>query len=135
MSSKFNILIFIWCIFVLGCSDPDFNQECDQNKDRAILFKSYITNEINTKGLPITNSNDLQEIVVYGYYTGNGTDNSWTEKGSVTDANFFDAQVITNLGYKTGTNKWEYSPVKYWPSYSDVNISFFSYAPQTSDGL
>ena len=133
MIKRFNIVIFMLLIFISGCTDTDFNKEYDQNKDYLILFNSYISNEINTKGLPITTSNNLEQIVVYGYYTGNGTDNNWNENQSDAEVNFFDAQIITNSGYKTVTDKWEYSPVKYWPSYSDVNITFFAYAPEASD--
>ena len=60
MIKRFNIVIFMLLIFISGCTDTDFNKEYDQNKDYLILFDSYISNEINTKGLPITTSNNLE---------------------------------------------------------------------------
>ncbi len=59
---------------------------------------------------------------VFAYYTEN-TD--YTASQSTYNPNFMYNQQIT-----WNSDKWEYSPVKYWPNQSDLGkVSFFAYAP------
>ena len=114
-------------------------QACDSNNDTIkpnnslqIKFSSTVTKDKTSRGLPLTSSNLISEFIAYAYYTGNGSDNTWELKNSSASPNFMFQQSITNGGYNTGTNKWEYSPTIYWPAYSDANVTFFAYTPQES---
>ena len=94
-----------------------------------MLFRScFVPNGFVTKGLPINNSDSLESIAVFGYYTGNGTDN-WANKGSDATPDYFSNLLVSNEGYSTSANKWVMSQTYYWPSYSDANLTFFAYSP------
>ena len=132
--SKIWYVIIILLCFSCTEHEPDL-KEWDNN---WIKFNSYIINSQFTRGTPITSSNDISDMSVYAYYTGNGTnENNWADNGSTAVPNFMMAQTVNNSGYGTGTNNWEYTPVVYWPSYTDANITFWAYSPiaSSSNGI
>lgn len=87
------------------------------------VFKSRT--EINTLDdlkNPVKNPNGFG---VFAYYTG--ADN-WETIGSSTKPNFMYNQQVT-----WSSDHWTYTPVKYWPNADGENVSFFAYAPYTSN--
>lgn len=90
---------------------------CAEEQDGTVLQESG-TNEIRfaatadyTRGGDIT-TNNLTSFNVYAYI------------GTGTSPVLFMDNVTVN---KTGTNKWEYSPVEYWPA--EENVDFYAFAP------
>ena len=128
-----KILYVIITLLFYSCTEhePDL-KEWD---NKLVRFNTYISNSQFTRGTPIISSNTMSSMSVYAYYTGNGTSqNKWANNGSTAVPNFMMAQTVNNSGYGTGTNNWEYTPVIYWPSYTDANITFWAYSPiATSD--
>lgn len=122
--------IFIFICILTGCRDHEIY---DDNSISRISFAAI--NKVNdfTRGTPVTSSNDIANICVYGYYTGNGTDYTWDEVGSTAEPSLFDGLVVTNNGVGTGTSSWSYSKLTYWPAYDDANVTFFSYSPTATD--
>lgn len=79
------------------------------DEDNIIRFTAASPQAQDRASADITTSN-LKQFFVYGYLTSNGS--------------LYMSNVEVN---KTGTNLWEYSPVKYWPSGDAIN--FYAYAP------
>ena len=133
MDLRQKILFFILISLLYGCSEQNFKDDLLIFIKKPIIFSPNINVEEETRGLPVTSANGIQSVIVYAYYTGNGNDSTWADYGVNTVPNFFNAQTLTNSGYNTGTNKWEYSPILYWPSNTNANITFFAYSPAASD--
>jgi hypothetical protein len=62
---------------------------------------------------------------VFAYYTGA---TAWGDVGSSTTPNFMYNQQVT-----WSSDHWTYTPVKYWPNADGEKVSFFAYAPYTSN--
>lgn len=67
---------------------------------------------------------NLTSMGVFAYYTGQS---SWTTANT---PNFMYNQRVTRTG---SSAPWTYTPVKYWPNTAGDKLSFFAYAPHTSD--
>lgn len=80
-----------------------------------------------TRGFPILSSNDIPDMGVFAYYTGNGTANNWAALGASATPNFMNNVPITNNG-----GVWSYDTPAYWPQAADANVSFFAYSPYAS---
>lgn len=116
---SYALLCLIALISVSGCRDADtFMPE-----HRSIAF-SVSDETQSTRGVPVTSVSGIPDIVLYGYYTGNGNSNKWdaTESGARPD--FIDGMLLTN---REGELYPEY-PV-YWPASPDANVTFFAYSP------
>lgn len=100
---------------------------------RALSF-SASENGAFTRSTPITSKDRLPNIVVYGYYPGNGADN-WESKGATAAPTFINGEVVTNANAATGDPaSWSYPNTVYWPTPADANVTFFAYSPvATSD--
>lgn len=130
MKSILKIIQLIIFIFLSACVP---HEDISQLYEKQQVYFSSNTSIYNlSRGTPISSANSVSEFVVYAYYTGNGDENTWTIKKDSAVPNFMYEQVVTNSGYNTGTNSWEYSPTVYWPSYSNANVTFFAYAPKAS---
>ncbi|MCD7943084.1 MAG: fimbrillin family protein [Bacteroides intestinalis] len=77
-----------------------------------------------SRGLPISSANDMPNMGVFAYYTGNGIANNWGAKGTTATPNFMNNIQITNNG-----GLWSYDTPVYWPQAADANVSFFAYSP------
>lgn len=77
-----------------------------------------------SRGLPISSANDIPDMGVFAYYTGNGIANNWGAKGATATPNFMNNIQITNNG-----GLWSYDTPVYWPQAVDANVSFFAYSP------
>ena len=117
-----SILLFI----MAGCSDDDISNNKYSEK---ITFSTRSNNEAHTRGTPIMSSDDLSDICVYGYYTGDGGSNEWANVGSTAIPSLFNGVTVTNSNVGTSTPSWSYQNIKFWPKSNDANVSFFAYSP------
>ena len=111
MNLRQKVLFVVLISFLYGCSENDLTDDFFIEINTPIIFSSNIFIGKESRGLPILSANEIQNIIVYAYYTGNGVDSTWSKYGSNSVPNFFYAQTLTNSGYNTVTNKWEYSSI------------------------
>lgn len=110
-------------IMMVGCSSDQVVSEMP--KDNAINFGMYFGRDAQTRAA-IMDVDDLkaQSFGVFAYYT----DDSNYDEGTSTPNFMFDQLVKWN-----GTDAWTYSPLKYWPNEAADRLSFFAYAPHTTE--
>lgn len=110
---------------LVSCSSDDLNSlSGTPSKNEAISFDSYLgRSAVSVNGsrgsvLEIANLKSLADgFGVFGNYSS--TD------GEAFGSNLFDNQKVT---YSSTSNKWEYTPVKYWSPQG--HIDFLAYAPR-----
>ncbi len=132
MKTRTWLNVVLLLLFLGGCIEKESFFLPDE-ADGSIQFMPYERKEATfTKGTPIETALNLSEFIVFGYYTGTGTANNWSEKGSDSGPNFLSNQSVTNEGYGTSVGKWTYYPSVYWPQDEEANLSFFAYTPAVS---
>lgn len=118
----------LFLLALTGCSKDEAGNDSDApvpvrfEAGSPEVFKTRT--EINTLDDlkdPVKNPNGFG---VFAYYTGAS---GWGTVGSSTTPNFMYNQQVT---YSSG---WTYTPVKYWPNADGEKVSFFAYAPYTSN--
>ena len=57
-----------------NCTDEDLIKN---RSGEVITFSAIKSKDVATRGTPITTANDISNMCVYGYYTGNGSDYTW----------------------------------------------------------
>ena len=96
MHNKVSIYsIFIFILIVTGCVDDNIYENKNSGK---IAFSAVSNDNAFTRGTPIITAADIPTICVYGYYTGNGSSNTWENAGSIATPSFFNGITITNSG-------------------------------------
>lgn len=118
-----KILLFAAAaIMMVGCSKDQVVSEMPQ--DNAINFGMYFGRDAQSRAA-IMDLTDLQEqsFGVFAYYT----DNSNYAEGASTP-NFMFNQFVEYV-----SSAWTYSPLKYWPNEVADRLSFFAYAPHTTE--
>ncbi|MDE5685762.1 MAG: fimbrillin family protein [Paramuribaculum sp.] len=109
-NSHFLILASIGLVSVFTACSTDEDDPVAAGSDNVIRFTAASRLPQNRATADITTSN-LTQFFVYGYLNSDGS------------------PYMTNVEVnKTGTNVWEYSPVKYWPTGDALN--FYAYAPE-----
>lgn len=138
MTVKNKLLTFLISLLIIGCTDR-YEVENGFDDINAVKFRTIVDRDpYFTRGLPVDSVNGLKSVYVYGYYTGNGDDNTWAKVGADAVPNFFDSQEVTNASYQTSnTSSWTYSPTIYWPAFDNAYITFWAYSPvaSSSNGL
>ena len=133
---SFKILGFIATLLLSACTHEIDDEQFIEFNRREVRFHSIVGDEATMRGTPATSVNGLQNLAIYGYYTGNGTDYEWSSTYTTAVPNFFNGQLLTNTGYNTGTTSWSYSPTIYWPADTLSNVTFFAYGPiEDNNGL
>lgn len=103
---------------------------CTQNEELVALDSQFGENAVSfgtyvgSRAEQLMNNEKLQE-------TGFGVIASYTAQDAFGDTslpNFMYNQHVTYNG-----TTWEYTPVKYWPNNGGDKVSFFAYAPFTSE--
>lgn len=122
-----RILSIAICLGIYGCTDK-FETD-DREQSNVVQFRSNMDVSGFSRGTPLSAAADMQNMAVYGYFTGTDT---WAASASTAVPNFFCGQVVTNSGYSTNTTSWTYSPIIYWPAVADSKVTFQAYAPARS---
>lgn len=110
---------------LVSCSSDDLNSlSGTPSKNEAISFDGYLGRSavsVNGSRGSVLEIADLKSLAdgfgVFGNYSS--TD------GEAFGSNLFDNQKVT---YSSTSNKWEYTPVKYWSPQG--HIDFLAYAPR-----
>lgn len=122
-----------------SCSNNEV-LEAPESLKTPIAFGTYVGNSVDGRAAVIDQTalesedgiNDDSKIAntnkgfgVFAYYT---EQKNWTDVAATAKPNFMYNQQVTNVS----TNKWTYSPLKYWPNNTDARVSFFAYAPYST---
>ena len=105
-----------------GCSSDEVVN--DYSPENAIQFGTYVGRDAESRASVIT-TETLKEAAskgfgVFAYYHKGET----YKAGAAFTANFMNNQQV-----KWNTDKWEYTPLKYWPNNEGDKVSFIAYAP------
>lgn len=107
-----------------GCSNDEVVNDFSQ--DNAIEFGTYVGRDAVSRASVITTENlkgaSSTGFGVFAYYTAQNAYKS----GDAFDPNFMKNEQVQ---WNTTNNKWEYSPLKYWPNNAKDKVSFIAYAP------
>lgn len=118
-------LELLMALLVMSCSKDETLMSIPQESD-AIAFGTYVGRDAQTRAA-VTDLDKLKTadigFGVFAYYTNEGDYTVGTSK-----PNFMYNQKVN---WNT-TNKWEYSPVKYWPNENTDKLTFFAYAPHST---
>ena len=79
-----------------------------------------------TRASGIITTANISSMGVFACYTGQGDWDDTYNTGS--PLNYMYNESLS----RTGSGPWTYSPVKYWPNTKGDKVSFFAYAPHTS---
>ncbi len=118
--------VMLFLLALTGCSKDEAGNDSDAPV--PVRFEAGSPEVFKTRA-EINTLNDLKNdpngFGVFAYYTG--ADN-WETIGSSTKPNFMYNQQVT-----WSSDHWTYTPVKYWPNADGEKVSFFAYAPYTSN--
>lgn len=112
-------LIACAALTMTGCSNDEISYDSSKQEAQAIQFDTYLGKNVQGRGTVLDNAY-LTNMGVFASY-GSGT--GWDENNKM---DFMYNQLVT----KSGT--WSYAPLKYWPTKVGDKISFFAYAPQST---
>lgn len=120
---NYHLLAAVALIAMAGCSQNEIT-DVSPDANPVVGFDIYTGGQ--TKGT-ITDGTSIQidNFGILAYYTGQEV---WASKIGSTTPNFMWNQQVTYSG------GWTYTPVKYWPNTKDDKVSFFAYAPYSSNG-
>ncbi len=118
-----HILFILFIVLFIACTNRELVQQpaCGE-----IVFTSSVVETLQ-RGTPIREVELLPTMAVFGYYTGDGSENSWENVGSETTPNIFSNTSLVNVG-----GAWQSVEPAYWPDPSDANVSFIAYSPSAS---
>lgn len=115
------IFVFLAASFLaVSCTE---NMDMNDYKTNGISFTTT-SDMVHARGLPILSSNDIPNMGVFAYYTGNGAAKNWAAQGATATPDYMNNIQITNNG-----GVWSYDDPVYWPQAADANVSFFAYSP------
>lgn len=126
MKKNLTMMAFVACaaLTIVSCSNDEVTDSAVKQEQQAVTFGTYVGRDVQSRG---TEMNDAalqsDNFGVMASYTN--TDNF--DKNSHTPNFMYDQEVV----YSSGT--WTYSPVKYWPMENGARLSFFAYAPYSSN--
>lgn len=127
---NYHLLAAVALIAMAGCSQNEIT-DVSPDANPVVGFDIYTGGQ--TKGL-ITNTDgngvtatgiQTTGFGILAYYTGQ---DAWASKIGSTTPNFMWNQKVTY------GEAWTYTPVKYWPNTKDDKVSFFAYAPYSTNG-
>jgi hypothetical protein len=114
----------LFLLALTGCSKDEAGNDSDAPV--PVRFEAGSPEVFKSRSL-IESESALQGagFGVFAYYTGAS---GWGTVGSSTTPNFMYNQQVT-----WSSDHWTYTPVKYWPNADGEKVSFFAYAPYTSN--
>ena len=93
MKHTFKIIGYVLVFLLSACTDEIDNERTLGIYQREVRFHStIISDDAFTRGIPAASVNGLQNLSIYGYYTGNGSDNDWSSAYTTAVPNFFSGQ-------------------------------------------
>ena len=120
--------VMLFLLALTGCSKDEAGN--DSGAPVPVRFEAGSPEVFKTR-TEINTLDDLKNPVknpngfgVFAYYTGA---TAWESAKASATPNFMYNQQVT---YSSG---WTYTPVKYWPNANGEKVSFFAYAPYTSN--
>jgi len=133
MNKKIMMGIIALATLSLASCSKDETIESMPQAD-AIEFGTYLGRNVQSRASVVTTDVlKTDGFSVSAFYTAGDNWATWT--GDKTAPNFMNNTKVTYA-----TDKWEYTPKKYWPNNEGDKISFFAYAPHgaatlnTTDG-
>jgi len=114
--------MLLTALIVMSCSKDETTMSIPQESN-AIEFGTYLGRNPQTRGAELTTTN-ITNFGIMASYTGTGV---FVPASS--PINFMHNQLVEG----SSTTSWSYTPVKYWPTTIGDKISFFAYAPHSSD--
>ena len=116
--------VMLFLLALTGCSKNEAGN--DSGAPVPVRFEAGSPEVFKSRSL-IESESALQGagFGVFAYYTGAS---GWGTVGSSTTPNFMYNQQVT-----WSSDHWTYTPVKYWPNADGEKVSFFAYAPYTSN--
>lgn len=116
--------VMLFLLALTGCSKDEAGN--DSGAPVPVRFEAGSPEVFKSRSL-IESESALQGagFGVFAYYTGA---TAWGDVGSSTTPNFMYNQQET-----WSSDHWTYTPVKYWPNADGEKVSFFAYAPYTSN--
>lgn len=124
MKKVIQVFILLFILVTASCTND--NEQENTTSNSGIHF-SLKDDEVNTRGTPISSSSETPEMVIYGYYTGDGAASDWAAKGTNSSPDYLDKLIVEN---KNGN--WTLPHPIYWPANTDANVSFFAYSPKAT---
>ncbi len=118
--SLFMAITACAALAMTSCSSEDLTGADAKANQTAISFGTYIGR------VPQSRSGETRtgaDFGVLAYYTGSGDFNT-----SISTPDFMYNQLV-----KHNTSGYTYDPVKYWPATPTDKVSFFAYAPYSTD--
>lgn len=113
--------LILMALIMMSCSKDETTMSIPQG-DNVIEFGTYVGRDAQTRG-SVLDIDGLKAVDkgfgVFAHYTGPADYSAGTTK-----PNFMYNQKVA-----WAINKWEYTPVKYWPNNVGDKVSFFAYAP------
>lgn len=127
MKKNCLVTIAMAALIAAGCSQNEI-MDISADSRPAVGFKAFT--EAQTRGtvtdaLGGTTGLQAKGFGVFAYYTGQST---WAAAASTTAPNFMYNQIVNY----NSTDKWNYTPQKYWPNTEGDKISFFAYGPHST---
>lgn len=117
---SFATVTLLAAINIVGCSTDDTITNVPT--DSAVLFNTYIARNTPTRAaLASTSSLQNEGFGVFAYYTQQASFDATSS-----NPNFMNNQKVA---YNSGTAKWAYTPLKYWPNNDGAKLTFLGYAP------
>ena len=122
---KLTFVCLVASFLTVSCTDTtDLNNNDYETNGIRFTMASDI---VQSRGLPVLSSNDIPDMGVFAYYTGDGAANNWAAQGASATPGYMNNIQITNNG-----GVWSYDDPVYWPHAADANVSFFAYSPYTT---
>ncbi len=118
----------------LSCQKNEVVVE-NPNLNQAIEFSTYTGKAPVTKAGVLQDSN-FSEFGVTAFYTGKKDWADWrdnTEEGAKLYPNFMYNENVSRTSTDGIWGDWTYSPIKYWPTQTTDQLSFFAYAPYSTN--
>lgn len=124
LRNKLFLAIIASIPMLAACSDLDEQSRDIADDSNAITFA---TSSGDSRAVGTLDAEGLKAngFGVFAYYTGTS---DWEDRQTSSSPNFMNNQLVSQSG-----NKWNYSPTKYWPKNTQEKISYFAYAPYTSN--
>lgn len=125
MKKNLTMMAFVACaaLTIVSCSNDEVTDSAVKQEQQAVTFGTYVGRGVQSRGTEMDNTAlQTDNFGVMASYTNNANFAS-----SDTPNFMFDQEVMYSGG------AWTYSPVKYWPMENGARLSFFAYAPYSSN--